>query len=169
MTSISSALRRRVKDFAQRVPWLIRTLQKLYQFTRPRYTLGVTGVVFNPQGQVLLVEHVLHPQHPWGLPGGWVDAGETPQESLAREMREEVGLAVTVGALLHMETLTTMGHIDFAYACTAALHTVTALSPELLAHEWYNIDALPDIDPFQRVAIENARKNLNHKGAKVTE
>jgi ADP-ribose pyrophosphatase YjhB (NUDIX family) len=160
MTNISPALRRRVKDFAQRAPWLIHILQKLYQFTRPKYTLGVTGVLFNPQGQVLLVEHVLHPHHPWGLPGGWVDAGEKPPETLAREMREEVGLEVTVGALLQMEMITLMGHIDFAYACTAASHTVTALSPELLAHEWYNLDALPDIDPFQRAAIENARDLL---------
>lgn len=155
---MATTLNRRIAAFARRYPRLIALLQKLYQFTRPKYTLGVAGVLFNPQGEVLLVEHVLHPRHPWGLVGGWVDAGETPQQSLAREMQEEVGLVVTVGALVNIETLPAIGHIDFAYACTAQAHTVTALSSELLSHKWYNLDSLPDLDPFQRAAIENARE-----------
>ena len=150
-------LNRPIATFARRFPFVIAVLQKLYQLTRPKYTLGVAGVVFNPQGQVLLVEHVLHPRHPWGLVGGWVDAGETPQVSLAREMQEEVELIVTVGALVNIETLPAIGHIDFAYVCTAEQHTVGKLSSELLSYQWYNLDALPDIDPFQQMAIETAR------------
>jgi 8-oxo-dGTP diphosphatase len=156
--TISPSLNRRIAAFARRYPRVIALLQKLYQFTRPKYTLGVAGVLFNPQGEVLLVEHVLHPRHPWGLVGGWVDAGETPQESLAREMQEEVGLTVTVGALVNIETLPQIGHIDFAYLCTAEAHNVGALSPELLSYQWYNLDSLPDLDPFQRIAIDNAHK-----------
>ncbi|MDX2140401.1 MAG: NUDIX hydrolase [Chloroflexota bacterium] len=157
----SHQLRLRVAHFARRVPWLIRALQSVYQRTRPHYTLGVTGVIFNPHGQVLLVEHVLHPRHPWGLPGGWVDAREKPQDSLARELREEVQLIVRVDALLHMETLIEMHHIDFAYLCLADTHAVGKLSPELLGYGWFDLDALPDLDPFNRTAIANALK-LRH-------
>lgn len=36
----------------------------------------------------------------WALPGGRIDAGETPEEAALRELHEEVGLALDAGAVL---------------------------------------------------------------------
>ncbi len=48
--------------------------------------------------RVLLVKPNYHDG--WTLPGGYVDEGEAPHEAAGREVREELGLDLQVGALL---------------------------------------------------------------------
>ena len=59
--------------------------------------VGVQCILFNNAGQLLL-EH-RHDDNLWGLPGGWVDTGETPEMAIVREMKEEADLEVVVEQL----------------------------------------------------------------------
>lgn len=53
------------------------------------------------QDCVLLIQRAIQPmQGMWALPGGYMDAGEMPQEALARELQEEVGLDPAIGPLV---------------------------------------------------------------------
>ncbi len=62
--------------------------------------VGVGGVLIHA-GQVLLVRRAQPPlQGRWSIPGGKVEWGETLQQAVARELLEETGLRVRVGALL---------------------------------------------------------------------
>jgi ADP-ribose pyrophosphatase YjhB (NUDIX family) len=59
------------------------------------------AVVRDGEGRVLLVRRAHEPsQGLWSLPGGRVEEGEEPAAAAAREVREETGLDVAVGAML---------------------------------------------------------------------
>ena len=61
----------------------------------------VTAGILVKDGQVLLARRPAEDRlagH-WELPGGKVEVGETPKECLARELAEELAIAVSVGAL----------------------------------------------------------------------
>lgn len=42
--------------------------------------------------------------HFWDIPGGSVEAGETPQEAARRDTLEEVGLEITLGQIIHEDS-----------------------------------------------------------------
>ena len=59
----------------------------------------------------------------WDIPGGTVEAGETPAEAAVRECREEAGLQTTVGEqLTHFENPDTEGRDLTFHTVTYRLH-----------------------------------------------
>jgi 8-oxo-dGTP diphosphatase len=66
--------------------------------TLPRKRMGAGVLLCDGRERVLLVEPAYKPH--WEVPGGCVEADESPRAAAARELREELGLAVEVGRLL---------------------------------------------------------------------
>jgi 8-oxo-dGTP pyrophosphatase MutT (NUDIX family) len=58
----------------------------------------VQGALFNAEGKILLEQRV--DDALWGLPAGWVEAGERPETAIAREFREETGFIVEPIAII---------------------------------------------------------------------
>ena len=64
----------------------------------PKKQLGVGALFFNRAGELLLVKPTY--RDTWSIPGGVVEDGESPRQGCTREVREEIGLDVTLGPLL---------------------------------------------------------------------
>jgi 8-oxo-dGTP diphosphatase len=61
----------------------------------------VGAVISDEDGRILLILRGHEPAMGlWSIPGGRIEPGESDQEALLREVREETGLEVTCGALL---------------------------------------------------------------------
>lgn len=154
---IPIAFKRRLAQTLRRVHWLAGIVRHLARLARVRFTSGVVGVILNTEGKVLLVEHVFHPQYPWGLPGGWLEGRESPDKALEREVEEELGLPITVLRPLLVEIgRDYRTHIDIALLCRAE-GNVRHLNSEVLAYRWVSPEALPPMMPFHRAAVEAAR------------
>ena len=144
----------RVAAAIHRFPLIIRIVHSLWRLTRPHFSAGVIGVLFNSLGEVLVVEHVYHMPPRWGLPGGYMDRGEDPKVTIAREMREELDLAVVVGPVVALER-SDGNHLDIAFLVRSD-NSVGHLCDELLDYRWVSPDQLPEIRRFHRKAISEA-------------
>jgi 8-oxo-dGTP pyrophosphatase MutT (NUDIX family) len=60
----------------------------------PTPKVGATAVIPDAQGRVLLDRRA--DDGCWGLPGGWLGPGESPEQGVVREVAEETGLDVCV-------------------------------------------------------------------------
>jgi len=136
-------LRRMVYRMWSILPLPIQRL--IVRVAMPRVSIAACAVIEDAAGDILVVKHSYRRQ-PWGLPGGFVRRGEQPTAALRRELREELGVEVTVGSLLFAETDGLSRHLTLYYqACIAgSLHLDGA---ELDSYRYVSVRELPSLFP----------------------
>jgi len=108
--------------------------------------VGATGAVFDGEGRVLTMKR---PGGTWCLPGGNLDPGEGPEDSVVREVREETGLVVEPVELVDAYQLPPGTNYD-PHGAVTIVHRCDVVEGDLqLSHEgdalaWQHLDDVDD-------------------------
>jgi ADP-ribose pyrophosphatase YjhB (NUDIX family) len=127
-------------------------------FFQTRFLVGVTGVIFNQRKEVLLFKHTYR-SHAWSLPGGYLESGEHPRESLEREIKEESGLVVSIDDSLKTRTDRKFARLDLCYTGVLIGGEFTP-SHEVSEYGFFALDKLPLLRKNQLFLIEQAVATL---------
>jgi len=135
---------------------------------RPKsFTIGAFATIWDPAGRALLLHRP--DMDAWNLPGGRVEAGESPWEACIREVREETGLIVRVERLTGVYAKPHKDEIVLNFDCVITGGRLRS-TDEADAARYFPLDALPDtllVRQRERIldaAAGNERPLVKHQG-----
>lgn len=142
------------------------------------FYVGIKGVVVDSESNkalLLLKEADPDGKSYWDLPGGRIDDNETIQDTLKRELKEEVNLDeqdIKVGQILNAFRLPRplrdgLGLMLIYYKVETNSSEKIALSSEHIDHIWVSIDELDEIDGKNNAYIDSGYKEAVRLALKV--
>ena len=121
-----------------------KALRRLFsRVTNPRFAVTAGAVVIDDQGRVLLLKHVFRMGSGWGIPGGFMQAGEQPEAALRRELREEVGLELASAEVAVVRTLKGTQQIEIVFRARPS-GEARPQSVEVERAAWFSLQSLPE-------------------------
>jgi NADH pyrophosphatase NudC (nudix superfamily) len=108
---------------------------------------SVAAILYQ-EGRVLLVRRVIQPGYGlWSLPGGFIEAGETPEAAVIREVEEETGLSCQPLRLLNAQGVSSGYYGDILVLCYSAEATSGTLRAGFDADDarYFDLRELPEI------------------------
>lgn len=121
---------------------------------KARFRIGVFAVIEH-DGRYLLARR--RDIGWWNLAGGGLEYGETVEEGLAREVREEVGVAVEIVRLMGVYSKPRKREVVLTFLCHIAGDAVPGTSDEVSEVAWFLPEDFPaDLLPKHRQRLDDA-------------
>lgn len=130
-------------------------------------TVRVVAAVIHKDGKIFATQRGYGAYKDyWEFPGGKIEAGETPEEALIREIREELATTIQVERFL---TTVEYDYPEFHLSMDCFLCSIVGDTPKLLEHEsarWLTMDHLYDVNwlPADLIVIEKLREVNDMEG-----
>ena len=109
-------------------------------FTHWNNPTPVLAAVVQYRGQILLARNAAWPGKMFALITGFMEAGETPEAGIAREVKEETSLDCSAVNLIGVYDFQRMNQVIIAYHVVA--DGEVALSAELVEYKLYDYDKI---------------------------
>jgi mutator protein MutT len=132
--------------------------------------VGVGAVILNAEGKVFLAKRgreVRNESGRWEFPGGGVEFGETLENALAREVREEYGLEIEVQELLdvvnHLIPAEKQHWVSPTFLCRVKSGAPSIREPHKCDEiGWFTLNEIPEglLTIASKKSLESFRKTL---------
>jgi 8-oxo-dGTP diphosphatase len=111
-------------------------------------SIKVTAAILEKDGRIIIAQRKSkdYLAGKWEFPGGKIEAGETPEECLARELKEEFDIEVSVGNFLGSN----IHHYDHISIELMAFRTFwdggQITSTDHMDYQWVTVEQLAEFD-----------------------
>jgi 8-oxo-dGTP diphosphatase len=133
----------------------------------PTVHVAALALIGDTEGRILLVKPNYRPY--WTLPGGMADQGESPDLTVAREIKEELGLAMTPTRLVVIDWAPPQGKRQrplIAFVFDGGIIDGTSIKlqhSELDEWRFFTIDELAPLMPERSVARIKSAADAVHR------
>lgn len=136
----------------------------------PLYPIPSVGALILYDERILIVKRASPPSiGKWSIPGGVIEIGETAEEAVRREVREEVGIDIQDVELLDIYDSITRdenGRVRYHYLIVEYLARPSSLeikhSEEVLEYRWVTLEEITrlDVTPSLRELLKKHKEKI---------
>lgn len=124
--------------------WKGKDIERENEIFKPTHFVSVAGLVTNENKEILLIKS---PWRGWEYPGGIVESGETLQEALIREIKEESGVDVKITGIIGLSKNIGRDIVSIDFLCKFIKGELTT-SNESLEVKWIEEQKALDMVTF---------------------
>lgn len=130
-----------------------------------QFYVGIHGVIAN-RGRILVLMRAPGMRYrpgSWDLPGGHLALGESFEDCLIREVKEETALDVSIERMLGLHSMISEPYLQALYACRLKVFQSLRLRPEEhVEHRWVTTDEMERLELIPYLAAILKRGMLNY-------